>query len=315
MESLCAQARCLAVDLHALLHAFDCIDRAGLSRHARAIERLAERLQALLRVVSMPGDPRRALLLEPLLGVHRVVEEVRSPSQVLDWAAFRRRAALAYEALAAGLRRLRVRVPSLRPRNYVRNIFHCANGLVALACVELLPGRTAMIVAAGAFLAFAWTMEIGRRASERWGRFAIAMFRPVIHPHEHTRVNSATWYVTALFLLAVFAPVASCALGVAVLGFADPAAAVVGRRFGRVRVRAGRSLEGTATFAAVGFGAAITVLSVFHPALAGARVAALAVTAALAGAIAELYSGPLDDNFTIPVAVAAATWPLLAMGG
>jgi dolichol kinase len=32
----------------------------------------------------------------------------------------------------------------------------------------------------------------------------------------------------------------------------------------------------------------------------------LATTSAAAGAIAELFSGKLDDNFTIPVSVAAA---------
>ena len=62
---------------------------------------------------------------------------------------------------------------------------------------------------------------------------------PIAHPHERYVVNSATWYATSLTLLAVaFEPMAQ-SIGVIVLGLADPAAGIVGRRFGTRKLREG----------------------------------------------------------------------------
>ena len=87
-----------------------------------------------------------------------------------------------------------------------------------------------------------------------------------------------------------------------VLGFADPAAAVIGRRFGQVRLINGRSLEGTATFFVTAWVTGMAALAVFHPEIPRAGVMCLG--AAVTGAIAELVSRRVDDNFTIPMSVA-----------
>ena len=87
-------------------------------------------------------------------------------------------------------------------------------------------------------------------------------------------------------------PVAS--VGIVVLGFGDPAAAIIGRRYGRVKLVNGRTLEGTATFVAVGTLVATSWLAVvwgMDPALA-----LLGFFGALAGGIAELFSRRVDDN-------------------
>lgn len=91
----------------------------------------------------------------------------------------------------------------------------------------------------------------------------------------------------------------------AVLGVADPVAALVGRRWGRHRLRAGRSLEGTVAFAVSGaLVAALALLAAGG--LSGMEVALFALLAGVVGAIAELVTTRLDDNLTIPVAVGAA---------
>jgi dolichol kinase len=218
----------------------------------------------------------------------------------------------AYEAPALDLGDLVAEEPiplpasaPVRATNYARSIFHVCSALVALAALRFLPGRPWIIAVSAAVAVSGWTMELSRRRSPAVNARLMALFAPVAHPHERHGVNSSTYYVTALLLLALVAPLRAAEVGIAVLGLADPAAGLVGRRFGRTRLRANRSLEGTLGFAVVGALAAGAWLSLAHG-LALPGLAVLAVVAGVAGALTELASTRLDDNFTIPVAVAAA---------
>jgi dolichol kinase len=195
--------------------------------------------------------------------------------------------------------------PIVRPTNYARSLFHVASGVAALLMLRLLPGRGWLVAASGAFFVAAWTMETARRRSPQVNARLMRFFAPVAHPHERHRVNSSTWYVTALLLLALFTPPRAAEIGVVVLAVADPAAGFVGRRFGRTRLRAGRSLEGTLTFLTVGVAGAIAWMLALE-ALPWSSMITVAVAGAAAGAVAELASTRLDDNFTIPVSATAA---------
>jgi dolichol kinase len=207
-------------------------------------------------------------------------------------------------ALPADFRPVASDPPVARPGNYARNVFHVSCGLVALTLLRLLPGRGWVVAASGTFAAWAWSMEALRRRSPALNDRLMRAFGPVAHPHEWYRVNSGTWYATALLLLALLAPTQAAAIAVLVLAFADPAAAIVGRRFGRTRLLANRSLEGTLAFVTFGTAAALGAL-VGSP-LRFASMLVVAVAASIAGALAELFSGKLDDNFTVPLVVAAA---------
>lgn len=192
-----------------------------------------------------------------------------------------------------------------RPANLRRSLFHVASGLLALSLIVLLPGRGWLIAAASAFAIFAWTCEIARRRSPAVNARLMRFFAPIAHANEHHEVNSSTWYITALILLAIFAPLRAAELGVIVLAFADPAAGTIGRRFGKTRIRAGRSLEGTLAFVAAGTLAAGGWMMLAHGATFG-TAALLGLAGAVAGAIAEIVVTKLDDNFAIPVAATCA---------
>lgn len=192
-----------------------------------------------------------------------------------------------------------------RPANYKRSVFHLASGVFALLLLRLLPDRNWLIATSAAFVIAAWTMELSRRASPEINDRLMRVFRPIAHAHERHRVNSGTWYMTALLLLSLLAPLRAAEIGVVVLAVADPAAGVIGRRFGRTRLRAGRSLEGSLAFVAAGTLAAVAWLAVTSTSPWPPR-ALVAFAGATAGALAEIGSTRLDDNFTIPVTVTAA---------
>ncbi len=190
----------------------------------------------------------------------------------------------------------------LRPTNYARSIFHFSSAAVGLTCVAFLPSRGWLTFIAVGFAAYSWSMEVGRRISPALNDRLMRFYGPVAHAHERYRVNSATWYATSLVVLALAASRPAMMAALAVLGVADPIAALVGRRWGRRELRAGRSLEGTLAFIASGSLAAAIALIVVASGPVGS-IAGLAAVAGLTGAVAELFSTRLDDNLTIPVSV------------
>ncbi|MBL4687586.1 MAG: hypothetical protein JKY37_23525 [Nannocystaceae bacterium] len=178
---------------------------------------------------------------------------------------------------------------------------------LCLSLVALLPISELKWVS-GSFAAIGWTFEITRRIWPQWNDRLIWVFSAVAHPRERFVINSTTWYVTALLALSLTEDPILCTVGVAVLGAGDPIAAVVGRRWGRVRLLYSRTLEGSLAFVAMGTVAAWGLLAVLVPEvplLTGLRLAALG---SVAGAAAELASGRVDDNLSIPLAAAAAAW-------
>ncbi|WP_437322677.1 diacylglycerol/polyprenol kinase family protein [Sorangium sp. So ce381] len=273
------------------------------------VERVASRLREL--VVAAERDDAGGRLerlrerLRVLLAAVERATPTGTPSPKAAWIAFQREVQPAYESLLLTLRGVVAAPPSVRPTNHVRSLWHVGSGLSVLGLIQLLPERGWLVAASGAFVVAVWSMEIARRVSERVNERLMGVFRLVAHPHERYRVNSSTWYVTALFLLALFGTRLSQSLAVVVLAVADPAAALIGRRFGRTRLRDGRSLEGTLAFFAAGALSALAVMWALGPASLSSRLL-LAAVAGLAGAATELFSTRMDDNFTIPVAVAAA---------
>ena len=284
--------------------------RDGLEATAsEEAQRITGRLRTLLAAASgeveKPEPMRERLggLLEAMERATPVPMPARAPKEA--WATFLREVQPAYEALAATLRTMAVPPPTVRPTNYARSLFHVASGVVALSLIRLLPTRGWLMVAAGSLTLMAWTLETLRRQSDEMNDKLMRLFGKVAHPHERYRVNSSTWYLTALFLLASFAPMPAAEVAVMVLGVADPMAALVGRRFGKTKLYQNRSLEGTLTFFVSGSLVAVGTLAVFHS-LPLSITIGLSLAAAGAGAIAELFSSRLDDNFTIPTAAAAA---------
>lgn len=222
-----------------------------------------------------------------------------------QWLAFKQRLQPAYLELAKRLKAQSIHVPSLRPTNYARNVFHIGTAIGVVALLEVLNNPALALGIAAFFAVWAWSTELARRLSPRVNALVMKVFNPVAHPHEVQRVNSATWYTTALLLLASTQSTLLCVTGVVVLGIGDPIAALVGRRFGRVKLLHGRSLEGTVAFAVSATLATFVAFMLFHPSLGVPMALGLAAAASIAGALAELLSLRVDDNFSIPLSAAA----------
>lgn len=298
----------LAVEFHRRLRQLD---------PARWRSTRADEVRDALTVAARDFASRRASSEATNQALSALSEALRTPmpdnNEVASWVDYRSAVAPAYEALVVALKAEGERVQSLRPTNYRRSLGHALSGLFVLAIIELVPVRYLLIPSACAF-ALVWLTEGTRKISPRWNARVMRLFSPIAHPYEINTINSGTWYVTALFALALLQNQMAAAVAVVTLALADPAAALIGRKFGTVPLVNGRSLQGTATFFLVGAVASLVILSVFHGNVSAAQALCICLAASFAGAIAELFSARVDDNLSIPVVVGAVAYCLALVG-
>jgi dolichol kinase len=150
-------------------------------------------------------------------------------------------------------------------------------------------------------------MEILRKKSDKAKEKIMSFFMPVVHLHEEEKINSATWYSTALLIISLTHSTMICSISVIVLGFADPAAGIIGRRYGKIKLAGGRSLEGSLTFVFIGALSTFFLLNKFYNSLGIYNISIISISAGLFGAIGELLGGIIDDNITIPLSTTLGT--------
>lgn len=318
--SLTHASRDVALELHRVLKEIDGARwRPELERSVRGrLRTVRTALTSLLAdwrdqgaLAGLLGALRRvAALLDTVPGASASPREARRA-----WRAFRKELLAAYDALSTSLEAWDIHVPGLRPSNYARNVFHVGWGCAAITVLGLWPDRTLLLWIIGGLFVWAWTMETLRRSWKGLNDVLMRVLGRVAHPHEWHRVNSATWYTTALLVLAWTGVLTASVPALAVLAFGDPAAAVVGRRFGRTRLANGRSLEGTLAFVVLGGLAAFLALWLTHPEIGLGVVVAVALAAAIVGSLAELFSRRVDDNLSIPLSAATAAALVLGLFG
>lgn len=186
-----------------------------------------------------------------------------------------------------------------------RKGIHIAAAFGAIAVIVLLPPTIARILLASTAL-LALAVEIARRKSPVFGSFFIHTFGALLKPGEHRRITGATTLALGFALASILFPPRIALLGILYAGLGDAVAALVGRRFGRIRTSTGKSLEGSLAFfvTALAAGWALPWLP-FLP----AAIAALVVT------LVEATPLPGDDNLLIPIVGAAAGFLALAVLG
>ena len=198
----------------------------------------------------------------------------------------------------AGLSEVVEKTEGLQP---LRRVFHAVNGtLVVLALTVLDVEVLTMVVVLGGILAFAVAMDAVRLFDPKLNILFFRAFSSLASPREAKRIASSTWYALSAFVVLLFFPKPYAMAGILVLAWADPAASVVGQRWGNTPFLAG-SVRGTATFVLVAFCA----LLLFVPWWAALGTAAIT-------AVVEAAPINLDDNLIVPLTVAGV---LIIIGG
>lgn len=317
-QALVLDSRDIALDLYDLLRELDPVRWRSSLQHSTqervdALEKAMAEMEARWAALDATHARDEALLklrasferLAQDMREHLPAEGETAAEMRRQWRTFRKNVHPSYEEFAASLRKLQVQVPSYRPTNLPRTLFHAGSAILSLVIVELALGPVSLMVVAGAVFLAAWTMEITRRYSKLSDRFSWFIFGKMAHPTERTRVNSATWYATALFTLSLTGEPLVGALALAILGIADPSAALAGRRWGRHRIANGRTLEGSLAFVLTGLIASLATMLLWHRDLGVGPMILVSLGTVLPAAAAELWARWIDDNLLVPLAAAA----------
>ena len=224
-----------------------------------------------------------------------------------------------YEELIVHLQELKMdgelkaaHVGHLMPINYARNAIHAILGLYAVLMYEfVITHRQAIIILLILVSVFAF-FELVRRYVPRLNDYLIhGVLGFFSRPSERHHAIGSTYYLLSMTFITLLFPRHAIEVAVLILAFADPAATIAGKLWGRKKLHGPKSYVGTSVFFAVSVGVSFVFLLLAAPQMPAVRAMLASLILALAGAGAELFSGKIDDNFTIPIAVAVAGYLIL----
>jgi len=185
------------------------------------------------------------------------------------------------------------------PGEVLRKAVHLASIAIPLAAVLVDKSLLVMILAAVSMCLL--LADYLKLRNQGFKIFFLQAFGELLRRHERQGGITGSTILVASAALTIFIyrqETAVAALLFLTLG--DSMAALVGRRYGRIRLVCGRTLEGSlAAFVSCLFASAVML------ALAPRFGWSLSPVALLAGSamatLAELVDMPLDDNFRIPI--------------
>ena len=148
--------------------------------------------------------------------------------------------------------------------------------------------RTTMIFTGFGFAAFFLSVDIIRMRWPGANKVAFKYFSFLLSEKERKSFNTSNYFVFACLICALFFEKKVGALAVVFLCIGDPVAAIVGTRYGTIKIF-NKSLQGSAACFTACFIAAVFVFDW-----------TIAFWAALTATLFELISSRINDNLSIP---------------
>jgi len=189
-----------------------------------------------------------------------------------------------------------------------RRLFHLVNGVTIATAYAVLFTHEQVVHVFGTIACVVYIADRVRIAyPEMIAQRAAWVNHFFLRAEEQMREAAMTPFAIAVLLTIITLPKSAALVAIYTLGIADPLAAVIGIRFGRRRITANRSLEGSAAFFVATCAIAATVLS-NGSALPVSTIAAASAMIGAIAALCEIIPVRVDDNLTIPLFVGFATW-------
>lgn len=206
----------------------------------------------------------------------------------------------------SGADAVRQRADALLPQadrsgpHFARKFYHALMGLICYTLYAFVLTQKQSVVVLASIGGFFVLLDVVRLRWRPLNVFLLRRFGALMRREEYERLTANSWYVFGMLTLAIFFPKPYAELGLLFLAFGDPAAAMVGVRFGRTPITPGKTLEGAlANFLVCALLTFISALWRFQWPADEALL--LAVCGGLGAAVAEAIPWPVDDNFSLPV--------------
>lgn len=175
-----------------------------------------------------------------------------------------------------------------------RKLIHLSGSIAAAILVLLAPPRQARGLLLGA-AATAVLIELARSLSPGVNALFVRTVGCMLRYRERQALTGATTMAIGFVATAFTVPPNLAAAAILMAGTGDAAGALVGRRFGKIRFRNGKSLEGSIACFGTACGAALLLPGVSPT---------MALAAALVTTTLELVITSFDDNLILPLAAA-----------
>jgi dolichol kinase len=182
---------------------------------------------------------------------------------------------------------------AIKDSHYPRKVFHTLAGAVIPSAYyfAILPQEALtwiVLTAAAVWVGFDSLRLRNASLNERFTR----ALRPLLKRKEARALTGASHLLGGASIAILLYPTAVMMTTLFFIALGDPAAAVVGKRFGRTRFSNGRSLEGSF---------AMFATCLFIARWLGGFTWSVSTAGAMIAAVTELYSGKIDDNITVPL--------------
>ena len=184
-----------------------------------------------------------------------------------------------------------------------RKAFHLIGLVIPLGYIVFPHPGQAKAVILGAMI-FGVVIDAFRLSEPSLRHFLNSLIGAIMRPHEKTDLLGSTCLLIASTMTVLIFPKGIAASALCLLIGGDTAAALVGKRFGRVRIFGRKTLEGTLAFIGAGLAldaGLILLLAKLAPSEPSGLTPATAAIGAIVGAVVEAVPFPIDDNFAIPI--------------
>ncbi len=223
--------------------------------------------------------------------------------------------ALYYEEMSAHLKAMKLEAELLeagavhiKPVNYVRCAFHCIMGIFSVLMYEYVVTHSQalaiLFIVLGAITLFEVVRRVVPALNDAVMRRALSF---IVRPVESYYLTGSTYYILGMMVIVLVFPPHACQAAVLVLAFADPAATIAGKILGGRKLLGEKSIAGTTAFFVTAFIVSMVFFALAQSWLLSTRGVLAALIMAGSGTMAEMLGDSVDDNLTIPIAVAAAS--------
>lgn len=187
-----------------------------------------------------------------------------------------------------------------------RRLFHMGSGITVAFIYNFLLTHQQAVSILGTITCVLYIVEQVRiNYPEFAGNFE-QYSKYLLRAEEQLKESAGIPFVMGLLLTILSFPKPVAVVAILTLAVADPLSALIGIRFGRIRIVAHKSIEGSSAFFIGCFLA--TVLVFLGYTQSTATIFGLGFFVAFTVSVFEMIPIRLDDNLTIPLFTAAVTW-------
>ena len=146
--------------------------------------------------------------------------------------------------------------------------------------------------------------EILRYVFPDFSSLLLKFISPILRSHEKQgKILGSTYFVTSSLLSIVFFPQEIAVASITFLVLGDLFAAIIGKKWGRIKIFSGKSFEGSLACFIICFFVSILVIRI-KP--------VVGLFGAIAATIFELVPIGIDDNLTMPLTSGFVMWVVVA---